>query len=671
MPNRWHLYGNGIRWDVANDPRLPHEDHVEMSGRGVSLIVRYGIDRNRRLVRLERQGIWPALRHDPKDVRGYLNRTFGGTREMYQPYDGAPFDPYLTVDGEPLDLRQIEAVIFDGHLTFHGRFKGLAIRRTLLPFLSDPVFCESIFIRNHTGEPVRLEFRLPKWRERDFGCHGTYWIRARWFRFSQEAEYGCSSESGSILLLPGEEEEFAAAFSAYQGEDEIGGDDGEDDIPGWDIPDWMEKSAAHQLKAIMNEESLLLETPDPVLNRFFTFAKIRAAESIFDTKIGPVHSPGGGRYYGGVWANDQAEYAGPFFGLLGADEAREATINCYRIFASHTNPEYRRLPCSIEVEGDVLIQGRDRGDAAMIAWGASLFALSNGDEATARELWPLVEWCLEYSRRQRTPEGVIASDSDELEGRFSTGRANLCTSTLAYGGLVYGARLARALGVGEPEALEAEAAALREAIEAYFGVNVEGFETYRYHEGLETLRAWICLPLVMGILDRKEGTLEALFSPQLWTPDGLATASGDTTFWDRSTLYALQGVFAAGEADLALEKLTEYANRRLLGDHVPYPVEAWPEGGQAHLSAESALLGRVFTDGLLGIRPWSLNEFELRPSLPSTWDRVALRKVMAYGAEFDLEILREGTGWRAVVTCEGRLIEVSGEMGEGKIVSLK
>ena len=35
----------------------------------------------------------------------------------------------------------------------------------------------------------------------------------------------------------------------------------------------------------------------------------------------------------------------------------------------------------------------DRGDMAMIAYGASRFALAYGDKSTAKELWPLIEWC--------------------------------------------------------------------------------------------------------------------------------------------------------------------------------------------------------------------------------------------------------------------------------------
>ncbi|CAN5355537.1 hypothetical protein BH11ARM2_BH11ARM2_12770 [soil metagenome] len=67
-----------------------------------------------------------------------------------------------------------------------------------------------------------------------------------------------------------------------------------------------------------------LRTPSPVLNRMFRFAKVRAAESLFRTKGGLVHSPGGGSYYAAIWANDQAEYANPLFGYLGLPAANEA-----------------------------------------------------------------------------------------------------------------------------------------------------------------------------------------------------------------------------------------------------------------------------------------------------------------------------------------------------------
>jgi hypothetical protein len=237
---------------------------------------------------------------------------------------------------------------------------------------------------------------------------------------------------------------------------------------------------------------------------------------------------------------------------------------------------------------------------------------------------------LEYSRRQTTAEGVIASDSDELEGRLPTGKANLSTSSLYYGGLRAAADLGRALGMEtEANAYDQQADVMAKAIDKYFGATVEGFPTYRYYDGNDVLRSWICLPLCMGLTDRRDGTIAALFSPRLWTSDGLASQAGDQAFWDRSTLYGLRGVLQAGETTTGLRYLSAYTRRRLLGDHVPYPVEAWPEGDQRHLSSESGLYCRIFTEGLFGLRPTGLDRFSCTPRLPEGWPRMALRSPLA------------------------------------------
>jgi hypothetical protein len=418
-----------------------------------------------------------------------------------------------------------------------------------------------------------------------------------------------------------------------------------------------------------------------VLNTAFAFAKIRAAESIYLTKGGLMHGPGGGRYYAAIWANDQAEYANPFFAFLGDPTATDSAINAYRLFAKYMNPDYKPIPSSIVAEGaDTWHGAGDRGDMAMIAVGASRFALARGDRATAEELWPLIEWCLEYCKRHVNADGVVSSDADELENRFPSGKANLCTSSLYYDALLSGADLSRELG--KPVALandfEARAKVLRTAINNYFGRNVEGFETYRYFDKAvpsvnanalrrhshyinepDHLRAWICIPLTVGIYDRAPGTIDALFSPRLWTADGLATEAGKQDFWDRSTLYALRGVFAAGETEKALEHLTYYSNRRLLGEHVPYAVEAWPEGNQAHLSAESALYCRIYTEGLFGIRPTGLHSFNCTPRLPKEWPNMALKKVHAFGGNFDLLVTRAADKLQVQVVDNGKIVQTS------------
>ena len=105
-------------------------------------------------------------------------------------------------------------------------------------------------------------------------------------------------------------------------------------------------------------------------------------------------------------------------------------------------------------------------------------------------------------------------------------------------------------------------------------------------------------------------------------------------------MYALRGVFAAGKTDKALDFLHYYSNRRLLGDHVPYPVEAYPEGDQRHLSAESGLYCRIFTEGLFGIRPTGLQSFNFTPRLPESWPAMKLRHIHAFDRDFDINVQR-------------------------------
>ena len=396
-----------------------------------------------------------------------------------------------------------------------------------------------------------------------------------------------------------------------------------------------------RIKAIRAPLQLL--TPDPVINTAFAFAKLRIGESIFYTKNGYINSPGGLRYYAAIWANDQAEYTGPYFGYAGYDPGAKAAINAYHWFAGYMNKDYHPIPSSIIAEGTDFWNGAgDRGDQAMIAYGASRFALAYGNWEVADSLWPLIEWCLEYSKRKINSEGVVASESDELEGRFPSGTANLCTSSLYYDALVSASLLSKELGKPSKisESYAKQARQVKEAINSYFGARVEGFETYRYYKENDILRAWICMPLTVNIFDRKEGTVDALFSPRLWTADGLATQAGEKTFWDRSTLYALRGVFAASETDKAMNYLTYYSKRRLLGEHVPYPVEAYPEGDQKHLSAESGLYCRIFTEGLFGLRPTGFRSFTLAPHLPEGWDEMAMKNINAFGNIFDIEVKR-------------------------------
>ena len=83
-----------------------------------------------------------------------------------------------------------------------------------------------------------------------------------------------------------------------------------------------------------------------------------------------------------------------------------------------------------------------------------------------------------------------------------------------------------------------------------------------------------------------------------------------------------------------------YSRKRLLGEHVPYAVEAWPEGNQRHLSAESALYARTVTEGMFGIEPTGFSRMNVAPYLPSGWQNMCLNNIRAFANNFDLCVSR-------------------------------
>ncbi|MDD3036389.1 hypothetical protein [Bacteroides sp.] len=615
--DRWKINHDGsITWNPKEGET--HQDHIEMSGLKVSTVVRYGVDEKGTFT-VNRSIVWPMLRTIPNDTHASLIRRFAwNIPEM------------ISVNGQNLQDEKVETVMLNGLITVNSVFKAnretVSMTRILFPSTDKPAFCEKYVLRNSNKQDIKVE--IPQARsviqtEPEQGVDGSY-------RLVAEIKGG-----KTVVLKPNEEITFSVFFSGYKpNENEL-------------VMNVEKELKAREALVATLWNNLILDTPDPVINTMFAFAKIRGAESIYDTKGGLMHGPGGESYYAAIWANDQAEYINPFFPYLGYETGNQSALCSFKHFARFMNPEYKKIPSSIIAEGLNTWGGAgDRGDAAMVAYGAARYALARGNKEEVKTLWPLIEWCLEYNRRQLNPEGVVASDADELEGRFPAGKANLCTSSLYYDALLSAYYLGKEIGISSPllSQYKKEAGQLKENINRYFGGEVEGFDTYRYYKGNDKLRSWICIPLTVGLYDRKEETIKALFSPHLWSKDGLLTESGSKTFWDRSTLYALRGVYACGEAEKATEYLKSYSNQRLLGDHVPYAIEAWPEGNQRHLSAESGLYGRIVTEGMFGIRPTGLRSFTLTPHLPESWDHMSLRNIRAFETKFDVEVKRMRNG---------------------------
>lgn len=628
--------GRCIVWHV--EPGTAHADHLEMAGKQVAAVLRYGVWEDGSF-HIEKSMVWPMLRTIPNDTHASLMRRF-------------PWDVMKSVfvNGQ-LIRERVREIRFDGTLQVESEIHdGVMLQRVYFPSTDRPALVELYRLKNVGECAVTVEWPSVDMRTQtpaEQGVYGIYQMRLQ------------TDGASTFRLHPGEEKSFSASIAACR-QDEVCAE-GVSAEEEWNLR--MEKVRGWT-------DALVLETPDPVIDCMFAFSKLRACESIYETKGGPMHGPGGETYYAAIWANDQAEYANPFFPFVGDAYANLSAENSFRHFARYMNPEWKPIPSSIIAEGDSYWNGAgDRGDAAMIAYGAARYALARGDRDAAEQLWPLMEWCLEYCRRKLNAEGVVASDADELEHRFPSGKANLCTSSLYYDALLSAAYLADELGKGKDvvKTYRRQASLLAENMEKYFAGPVEGFDTYRYYEGNDVLRSWICIPLTVGIFDKAHGTVEALFSPRLWTENGLLTQAGDHTFWDRSTLYALRGVLQAGEVEHAMDYLSRYSRTRLLGEHVPYAVEAWPEGGQRHLSAESALYARIVTEGLFGIRPVGLHAFELMPRLPQGWERMALRKIKAFGSSFDIVVERASGSSQLTVTvrCGDRIV-VQRRVANGK-----
>jgi hypothetical protein len=612
----WEINSKGaIQWNV-DKAQLPHKDHVEMSGEQMAFVLRWAINADG-VLDLDRSLVFPMLRTIPNDTHASLMHRLN-----------TDITSMVSVEEKSLYNEATKFVEIDGMFRVVSIFdEAVEVERIIFPSMDKPFMCERYVLKNLQDDEVTVY--IPEFKQNittlpECGVDGSYLISAS------------IQGAGTYKLKSGESLTFDAVFQACRLTE---------------APQVADVDAEYAARRAFVENdidsALILATPDQVVNTMFRYAKIRASESIFKTSGGYMHAPGGESYYAAIWANDQAEYVNPFFPYLGYAVGNESAMNSFRHFARFMNDEWKPIPSSIIAEGKDIWNGAgDRGDAAMIAYGASRYALAMGDKTVAKELWPLIEWCLEYCDRKLNDGGVVTSDTDELENRFPSGEANLCTSSLYYDALLSSAYLASELAMNPSVAKDyrKKAETLRRNIDSYFAKEMYGYDTYQYYDGNDLLRSWICIPLTVGIMDRAEGTIEALFSEYLWHKDGLLTQQGTSTYWDRSTLYGLRGVYAAGASDLATEKLKYYSHRRLLEDHVPYAIEAWPEGSQRHLSAESGLYCRVLTEGLFGIRPTGLRSFELKPSLPSEWDAISLYNIKAFGSDFSLNVTRREEG---------------------------
>jgi hypothetical protein len=607
---------------------MPHKDRIEMSGRRISFILTYGVKEDGKLI-LERHLVWPALRIVPNNTHGSFQQTI--------PEEAVP----VLCIGDTLSPRPVKerplSFFLDGTVNAVCASEDctLFITHTLFPSYTTRCAYEIIEVANtgNTAIPARLSGEGLKAVSYTKGTKGVYVV--------ETAHDGGEGR----FIPPGGKTRFHISYSAR-------------------IAHEPSDTAAENAEDALNlrrgrVESLCnacdLDTGNQVLDMMFRFAKLRAGESIFDTLSGPFHSPGGKSFYAATWCNDEIQYAAPWFACTADELAVTASINAFQSYVPFMSGAMLSIPSSIIAEG-LDFWELDRGDESMYAYGAGKFLLYRGDEKLARRFFPAVDWCIRFTLARLNENGVPVSDTDELEGRFSSGKANLSTACQLYSSLRYGAMLARDTGEGEKERSYLESArSLRKSIDSYFGADIRGHHCYRYHEGNGKLRSWICLPLCEGIDERRQGTIDALFDNALWSEYGMLTEEGTKTVWDRSGLFTFKAAFSeSGAPGRGEEKFLRYCADRLLGDHVPYAIEAYPDANMQQLSGESALFCLIITEGLLSIEPEGLRRFSFLPRLPLNLDHLSLRRVWLCGAAWDIEVEKKGFCVRRGGDCVAR-----------------
>jgi len=614
---------NEVIWDIGKDG-CNVSDHIEMAGFYASSIISYGNDKNGRL-RLMRHLTVPTLRFQPNLTGSSFSHNFKG--DSFR----------ISINGKKIN-EYPKLVSIKGNLKIqsHADYETKIIRE-LLPAVNRSALIETVTIINSAKSSRHYTVYANPYSktERDFWCIGGRITAACSVLFDDafKPSEACRHE---FVLKPKQSCCFYCVYYAYQNK-----------VPFFSINAEIEARRTFIADIF---SSLKLETPVKELNAQFSHCILRGSESIFKTKNGLMHAPGGGNYYAALWTNDQCEYANPFFPFSGYPAGIEQSINCYSLYEKYMDKsdkpmrEKTALVTSIIAEGDSYWNGAgDRGDGEMYAYGLSRFLLEMSDIRLIKRFWDNLVWCLDFALSRKNESGVIESDSDELENRFESGQANLFTSCITYDALGNAAILADITGdKAHKEEWLKEQKSLKYAIENYFGANVEGFDTYRYYDGNTDLRSWICMPLTVEIFDRADETVSALFSDRLYYDGMMRSTSAHNTTWDRSLLFALRGTFLASKAEKGITETINYCKNRLLGSHCPYPYEAYPEGNRAHLAAESLLFARVITEGLFGLKAVGLNRLRIKPQLSDQCPDIALKHIQLFSKCFHIQADKSG-----------------------------
>ena len=597
----------------ANKKNLPYYDHIETSGLYTSLIYSYGANINKDFVD-SFYIVFPTFRKKINDTRGSF------AIRIKNPID-------ILINNKKYE-EKLKDIKLDGLINITSNISNVKVNKT--------IYCSNTFkgiVINYKLTNIsdsNLEIKI----ENDnniINCDDNIYDRKYHVNIILSNDKSLKNNSKiNVNLSKNKSISFDVIIITCYDDESI------------DVNlkcDLLKRK--NYIKEISNKYQVITE--NNILNTMFNFSKIRASESICLTKNGLMHSPGGGNYYASTWCNDQCEYASVFFAYLNYELANKAMDNCFSQYIDYMYTE-KALVSSIIAEATSYWNGAgDRGDASMYVYGLCKYLLTNGTKAKAKKYVKAIKWCIDYTLKQENALGLYKSDSDELENRFESSNCNLATNSIFYQALIKANILFNELNIKNN--YDKIAKKLKDNINKHFYK-----DGYCIYCDLEThLRSHVVYPLIMEIYDHSDDIVNTIMNKKIYSKNGFKTIDNCNTYWDRVTLMAIRGLFNASYSDLAYDLLINYSNNRLLKDHVPYAIEAYPEGNQAHLAAESALYARIYLEGILGFEQLGFNKFMLKPSIPTKMNCIDVNNVTYNKKTFSIKVNKENENIRIII----------------------
>ena len=143
--NRWHINpSGGITWQVEKSET--HKDHIEMSGKFISAVVRYGVNPDKSFY-LSRDIVWPMLRTIPNNTHASLTRTFN-----------INLIDMISISKHVVTKEIVDEIILNGKLTVRSTLnETYSLERTIFPSTDQPVFCERYVLTNKSDKSISVE----------------------------------------------------------------------------------------------------------------------------------------------------------------------------------------------------------------------------------------------------------------------------------------------------------------------------------------------------------------------------------------------------------------------------------------------------------------------------------------------------------------------------------